>query len=330
MKYYKKTEEVCTNVACLPKDILDVSPVFVENGDGTVVTPSASNAISKKYFVNLSTYNKRFADLVINRNHADILEVSPVLDLLKNSIKSKTTDVSFVTYEEPTSSSEDKRIKLSGHSPISIDLYDTEGRHTGLIQNPNPTSDLQLVKEEIPNSYYMQFGEGKYVGFSNDGSVTAKIAGTGIGTFTLKLEEYRGGTKVSDLVYEDIPVLPTTKAELIISTTSQSNLIVDLDGDGAVDFTLKPSEVFDSVQYLLAMKNVIIGFDLKKNIERNLLNKIDVVIKKLQKNKTKIAQNKITKYMHLIQTSKQLQKKIDDKDKKIIVDMLNKLLDNLN
>lgn len=56
-------------------------------------------------------------------------------------------------------------IRLSLHSPVKIDLYDTSNKHTGISTSSTP--DFTLFEEQIPNSYYLEFGEGKYLGMSS-------------------------------------------------------------------------------------------------------------------------------------------------------------------
>ena len=62
-----------------------------------------------------------------------------------------------------------------------------------------------LAEEQIPNSYYMPFGEGVYAGMDDEGSTTLKLTSIGMGTFTLNLS--RGDEASSTtLDFIDIPV----------------------------------------------------------------------------------------------------------------------------
>ncbi|MDD5050896.1 MAG: right-handed parallel beta-helix repeat-containing protein [Candidatus Pacebacteria bacterium] len=324
IKYQTKDVTVCADKGtCQTNKELDMRPTQTEEGDGTVVVPSATEMNTATYYVNLHDYDN---NLHRNNKHADILEARPILDFLNNLVRATSTTPDFVTTIAPVPSSDDKRLRLSGHSPISINLYDSSGKHTGLI--PIPDSDFNYTEEQIPNSYYFELGDGKYVGFPDDGSTKAKIAGTGIGTFTLEIERVVAGQSVATSTFADIPVLPSTLAMLSASATTTS-LIVDLDGNGTVDFTLLPQQDFDPIQYLQVMKNVVNTFTLDKGTKQSLLNKIDTTIKMLQKSKAKGVSKRIAGFLNGIRKDKIKEKKINSVDEQTIINMLNTLLDNL-
>ncbi len=234
----------------------------------------------------------------------------------------------LITQNKSSLQVNDKSVEVSGHSPISVDAYSSTGQHTGIVTNPNTSSDINFVEEKIPNSYYLQFGEGKYVGFPDAGKTQVKIAGTGMGTFTLDVERSVAGKIVNTSTYADLPVLPATTATLAISPTSTS-LSVDLDGNGTTDFTLAPAQEFDPVQYLTVMKNVLNSFTIDKGTKQSLLNKIDTTVKMLQKGKASGVSKRIAGFLNGIKKDKIKDKKISSSDAQTIVNMLTKLLDNL-
>ncbi|TSC72036.1 MAG: Acetyltransferases and hydrolases with the alpha/beta hydrolase fold protein, partial [Parcubacteria group bacterium Gr01-1014_70] len=151
---------------------LDRELLLVHDGDGTVVIPSAvamdcvspehcAEADVETYYVNLKEYNK---ELLLNRRrnreHADILEVEYLKDFIENIIVADGLALpNFIASDKPISKDEDKILRFRVHSPVSLDLFDGDGNHTGLVQNPDPDSDLAGIEQEIPNSYYWEFGE---------------------------------------------------------------------------------------------------------------------------------------------------------------------------
>lgn len=328
VEYLAKLECAPDLSPCVPTHTLDRQPIFTSEGDETVVASSATSAVGKTYYLDIKKYNEAFKD---NSSHAYIFEIQPLDDLLKNIITehSTTTLPAHITIEKPELT--DKKLRLSVHSPVSIDIYDNLGNHTGLIPNPDPNSDLELTEENIPNSYYMNFGEGKYVGFSSGSQNKIELSGTGSGIFTLKVGEYLGNTEMTSTAFVDIPVTSAMKGELSIQNMDTlPQLKIDVEGDGTFDFEIKPSEEFDPILFLEIMKKTIISFGLKKSVEKNLVNRIDNLIKMIKKGKIKQAEKKIKGFIKKFESKKKHNKKINNEEKQAILNTLNQLLNNFN
>jgi len=330
IKYSANMECVpVTGVAyCVPDYVLEREPIITSDGDETVVTPSAT-ALEEgnRYYLDLSKQNEAFS---ANIKHRNIFETQPLEDFIKNIIiNSTTTPPSYITPEKPEPTSADNKLRLSIHSPVSIDIYDNFGNHTGIIPNPDPNSDLELVEENIPNSYYMNFGEGKYIGFDSGVQNRVELNGTGAGTFTLKVGEYSGDIEATSTAFIDIPVTSAMKGEINIQNLDVlPQLKIDVEGDGIFDFEVKPSQEFDPILFLDIMKKTIISFDLKKNVEKNLINRIDNLIKMIKKGKIKQAEKKIKSFIKKFEPKKKSDKKIGEEEKQAILNMLNQLLNN--
>ncbi|HEY4493176.1 MAG TPA: hypothetical protein VJB98_00975 [Candidatus Paceibacterota bacterium] len=229
---------------CLKQPILDERPLVVTDGDKTVISYSADALATTTYYVDLLNYNN-IINLKLSRDHSDILEVQDVLPLLSDQIRGTSTPLSqFIFPYKPTDSRKSKR--LSVHSPVSIDVYDNSGSHTGLAPNPIPGSDLPYLEEQIPNSRYYEFGDGKYVSVPSDDTYNVVIKGTGDGAFTLESEEGIGGAYAGGPIFSDIPVSPETVATLSISSTTDPVLSLDVDGDGSIDVSLSEGEVISA------------------------------------------------------------------------------------
>ena len=146
-EYYPK---LCTaSVGC--GFTLDERPRFTSDGDGTVVVPSA------QYTSFVSNTEKYWLNLLNTKNdHTDILESSHLLSFISNTVQKLPLDSSLSTIPPTDSSS---RLRLSIHSPVTLDAYDAESNHTGKICPPN--SDFCYAEENILNSSYLEFGAKK-------------------------------------------------------------------------------------------------------------------------------------------------------------------------
>jgi hypothetical protein len=307
---------------------LDERPRFTANGDGTVVVPSAQymsiNGV-EKYWVDLSK---------INRKHKDILEVVSLDNLVLSVIEKKNISLDTVLKNsEPTDFT--NRLRLSVHSPVTINAYDANGNHTG--KTCSLASDFCFVEENILNSSYMEFGEGKYLNLPEDQMAEVTLQGTDIGTFTYDSERVLpdGMSTLSSFI--DIPVTTQTEGKVTLDQTGKPQLVLDVTGDGRTDITLAPSLTFDAITYLKVMRATINSLDLPQAKIKTLDNRIDNITKSIEKGKIDKAKLTAEKFKSTLE--KKLSKsdpkhskpkKLSKTDAQLLLDMLNKLLDNLS
>jgi len=105
--------------------------------------------------------------------------------------------------------------------------------------------------------------------------------------------------------------------QLSVGSNSDADMALDIDGDGNTEFTLTPNSMLEPEQFLDTLRETILSLDLRKSIEKQLLNRVKQAEKKLQKGKVDKFNKKINKL------SDKLKKKIaklerrDNKGKKI-------------
>ncbi len=241
---------------------------------------------------------------------------------------------------------------MSIHSPVTFDAFDVSGNHTGKIC---PTgNDFCYVEENILNSSYLEFGEGKYINLPEDQMSKVKLQGTDIGTFTYNSEKVLpdGTSSISSFV--DIPVTTQTQAEITLNQVGIPQLALDVTGDGINDFTLTPNTNIDPITYLQIMKTTIDSLSLSKDKIKAFDNKVDSIIKAIQKGKINKAKIKIEQFKkaltirpqendkekkeredknereHEKERKEHKKPKLNQADAQLLLDMLNKLLDNIN
>ncbi len=232
----------CDPVCGQSTEYLNPDFKFTIDGDGTVVTPSAlwmGNV--DRYWVDMakynSLYNRIIASRFFNTKHADILEISSLCSFIEDNIENKTKNISDYTYlstEVPLASNKD-RLQYSLHSPLTLNIYDAQGVHTGIDKNGK-------IEERISGTYYQQFGDVKYI-FSDEGSGQHIVMdGYGDGTFTFSVDELRGDKSLNRITFKDMPTTPKTKVMLDISNSlaSVSKMSIDENGDGVYDYEVAP------------------------------------------------------------------------------------------
>ncbi len=259
---------------------LDRELVFKQDGDKTVVIPSAISTVgADKYYINLKKYN--FTDRE-NKEHANILEAVPTQKLISNIINGKNNLPEYVLDYVPTPEDEDKRLRYGMHSPVKVDLYDNEGRHTGVTGNTNPDSDLVLYEEEIPNSYYLEFGEIKYLGSDGGFPISVDLTGEDLGTFTFNIDEIYGNGENKETVFADIPVMKGMKASLEI-VDDVGIMEIDIEGDGEADFEIKSGNDQGEMMSVEILEKIIENMEIHKTTKDRLINKIDSAKKQIEK-----------------------------------------------
>ena len=347
IRYFSENYCSANSPQCMIANLFDREPIVTEDGDDTVVVPSAVAMNLNKYYVDLKKSN---FDNNENMTHANIFEATSTIQFITDFVLNSNNNLpKYITTEKPVST--DKTLELALHSPVSIDIYDTDGNHTGVVNNPNPNSDLQIIEENVLGSRYMEFGEGKYTFLDEGTAYKIKLQGLDVGTFTLETKSIApSGDILSKSQFIDIPTSPDMKGEVLIATSTTGSttitLNIDVNGDGTNDFVIKPTQNFDPIIYLQILKKTVETFDASKNIKNEIIKKIDSIIKLLQKDKSKSAIIKIKqlgkdfsvktkyqrdeyhkKYKDMWYNNKK--QKISKEDADQLLQMLNQLLDNI-
>ena len=262
--YVEKREAFCGLIGCLFATTTRHKVEMTEDGDGTVVSASAAATSTwGTYYINLNQYK---TDTGHDVKHAHLTEAQPFQDLLMLLISTTTLSAlpAHISIVQPPPIISEKRLRLHVLSPVSLDAYDSFGNHTGMVPNPVPGSDLLYKEELIPNSYYEEFGEGKYLGLPGDTTYTINLKGLALGTFTFEVTPVIGGVEGPTTSFANIPVSASTTATLAIDASgSLGPLVLDQNGDGATDATISSSAQGVSPQaYVRIIISSIKGMDM--------------------------------------------------------------------
>ncbi|MFA5652072.1 MAG: right-handed parallel beta-helix repeat-containing protein [Candidatus Paceibacterota bacterium] len=222
--------------------VLEYNPILTFDGDGTVVVPSALWTVSstnvKKYWVDLERYGNSYFNMTLNRKHADILEISELNNFIQNLIVQSTNPLpKYISTSTPINSELGPRLQFTLHSPLSLDMYDEQGNHTGFSTTTNE------IEENIPGSNYLTFGEVKYISVPASSTMYLSMNGYSSGSFTLNIEEVQGSLVTASTTFAGIPSSTSTIATISIpdgNIASTSQLYVDIDGDGSTEINLLP------------------------------------------------------------------------------------------
>ncbi|MDO8482023.1 MAG: hypothetical protein Q7S75_02995 [bacterium] len=255
---YAPSSSTCSNFITVPTILYD--PKEVVEGDGTVVVPSAlwtatSTGVAK-YWVNLRDYGGTAFGTTINRKHADILEVPELRTFIKNILTNSTSTLpTFISSTQPAadqSGDNDKRLRFVLHSPLNLSATDNFG------------NTVNSATSTIPGSRFKRYGEVQVITVPRGTPITLNLDGYETGSFTLDMQEVDGNNVITaSSTVSAIPSATSTTATIFFNDgtlQSASPLLIDYDGNGATDFSLKP-EIGETLVFDITPPEATITFD---------------------------------------------------------------------
>jgi len=218
----KKTTSLL-GIQYVQKDILNI------NGDKTVPLLSASLIDSDKNKSLLGDAEVFYT----NQEHGELAASGSALNLVKNILEGRDQLPDDVLTEPYSFSG----TQVSVHSPVNINVYDASDNHTG----PTSNGDFET---NIPGSTYDTLDDAKFIFLPDDGVYTIKFEATDQGSFDFKIRSYEDNVNTSTVLYNDIPLTVSTKAQTVLDTLSSQPPIlqVDQDGNGTIDSNIEPTD----------------------------------------------------------------------------------------
>ncbi len=293
-------------VSCI--STLEHTDVTTNFGDGTVIAPSAEvvNAYnSKSYYYDLYTSN---IHKIIPDSHVNILNTDSAVALIKKEISFSTSSAGslplFISEQRPTISDlHEDNLVIRVHSPVSIDVYDSLGNHTGPVPDPKSDSGFTSFETNIPGSHYDPDNENVSITVPYGTQYKVYITGTGGGSFSLDTQRNIGDNMLPVSDFKDIPASPLLKAELVLATTTIPTvagtssifqtattsplLLLDFDGDDIIDAHTTSSTTPDPTLNLESMRHIISSLHIRSDKEVSILKKVSALFS-LTKNKRNI------------------------------------------
>ena len=225
---------------CLLNDPhLSYEPEMVVEGDGTVIEASAHASIGEKYYFNILNYNLAHTKVA----HASIMGATDIVSLIEKIIEEQENSLSTNITTTAPSFADTKHLVYRVHSPVSLDIYDASGNHTGMATTTlSDGTEVSYFESNVQGTSYDQYGEVQYIFSDGSTSITVALNGQGSGTATFDISSMTGNTVTASTTFVNIPVTPQTRITMTMasggSLAGASDLLVDEDGDGEVDVTL--------------------------------------------------------------------------------------------
>jgi Lecithin:cholesterol acyltransferase len=199
------------------------------SGDGTVPMRSAEG---------IPSIYEYYATGV---EHATMPSQDGVRDLVSAIITNTGTDFSYKDTANISSGSDNCKIPdgkiVSIHSPVALHIYDTDGHHTGPIDNGD-------IEYGVVGVIYDTVEDNKFAYIPDGLDVEVKISATGTGHVGIDVQDYVDGEISKSEVFDNIEVdNMSAKGEILIDQ-DESEVIFDKDGTGQKQI-LKPNTTID-------------------------------------------------------------------------------------
>ena len=239
LEYREIIEDVCffgggPDSLCPAEPLLKPHARMTKYGDETVMSVSAEGVQGKKgnYYLNLRDLN---SDIFFSFNdaytHANLTEVDEIQELVMGIINNiSTQDINYISDIEPVFS--DIYDIEEVNSPVRIFAEDIDGNITGMVEE-----DGQMIqKQDIPGSYYFEFGTTKYLVIPEGTERTTTLTGEEYGGYTLTISSLDADDEqVTRHEISNASSTPDMKAIFSKSSEGYSTITTDLDGDGEND-----------------------------------------------------------------------------------------------
>jgi pimeloyl-ACP methyl ester carboxylesterase len=262
------------------EDVLAHSASTTPLGDGTVVVPSAAYSSGTLVSLDLETASAKDKKSI---SHANILESRTTQSLIRKMVTDDSRTGSFdlptgANWGLPDSDGGLDALVVSTHSPVELHVYDSQGRHTGLIPVPVEGIEEGLVsftESEIPGSRFDVYGNEDdpetYIHLPDGKGETYSVVvkGTDIGIATLQIERITDGAHrelietilpVTSLMIASTTVMNSgAEGRLIPLASSTSKIQIDTDGNGSVDAVIDQGSAYDPILNIELMRTLIVS-----------------------------------------------------------------------
>ena len=258
-------------------------------GDGVVVYPSAVANGEEIYYFDLFSYK---TEAGISVNHGTLLNATPINETIENIITKKTSStIEYISKNKPSADVIEDRLRVSTYSPVTLGVYDRQGRFTGVYPDQDLTNAYIYVQEEIPGSSFTASGDTQSVYLPKNGTYTFVYKGTGTGPTTVKIEDFANDSLTAISEYRDIPTTANTSATFNVDSTSpqDSHIQIDQNSDGQPDTYIAPDGgTLSLAELIVNLRTAVQNLSFAKPQQKTqLLNKIAVIEQKIAKQKEK-------------------------------------------
>ncbi len=259
---------------CTKVSYLEHTPITTQDGDGTVVSPSAIGSVGKSLYFNTSKFWNNTKKNYIHRN---ITAAPPIQKTIKDILTNiNPTTMQYITTSKPTNGASQVKLRISSHSPVNIMVTSANGKQSGVVYIPG--TDFSGVKRNILGSSVQVFDSEEYINVPKNGTYHIIAKGYASGPTTLQIETISSnGVASTTQTFASIPTTASSTVTFSITNGKPTAPVIDLTGTGKNTFTMSTST--SPLAYIRYMKSAIKVMQLSRNehfILRSRLSAIEI------------------------------------------------------
>lgn len=197
-------------------------------GDGVVPRNSAAAIDSAKtYYVTTGSHGTM----------PSVSEVQDAINTILNGGKIPSSTTMKTTAKDCAVAGEVVEV----HSPVSLDIYDTQGHHTGLTAN----GDTELG---IPNVDYEIIGNDKFAFLPTGPTYQVVMHSLGSGSYDMYISHSDADDVITKETYFNQVPIANNSINTVTIDSANDNYVInsDLDGDGTVETQVTPTNVVNT------------------------------------------------------------------------------------
>ncbi len=275
LAYTTGSKVVCTSgraftatSICADTPSLQHTPVLTQDGDNTVVSPSAVGDTSNWLYFDASAYK---SDGHGNFVHQNLTSAVPIEDTITHLLMGADIgNEQYMVTTKPPNGTNPIKLRVSSHSPVNLVVTDASGNQSGVL--PIPGTDFSGMKRDIPGSSVQVLDDEQYVNVPESGTYKIVASGYAAGSAMLDVDTIGSdGTVTATTTFANIPTTASSTITLSVVSGTPTAPSVDLNGDGTADFTAVSSSAgTDPLVYARYIRTVIASLSLSRS-EKNAL-----------------------------------------------------------
>jgi hypothetical protein len=218
-------------------NLLDEERLVYVQGDGTVPLLSASAAPGASNYY------------VTDGSHGTLPSTSEIESAINDILNGKPITASKTIASQPTMCAVVGDV-VEIHSPVSLDIYDDQGRHVG------PTADGD-IEFGIPNVDYEVINDEKFAFLPSGSTYKIVTHAQALGSYDMYISHSAADDSVSNETYfNDVPLTSLSSTGTLTitpnsdGTSTYSSIDMDQDGDGTTDSVVAASSQLTAAQAL--------------------------------------------------------------------------------
>ncbi len=278
LAYTTKWKTDCAAAAlyiCKQVPYLEHVPVTTQDGDGTVVSPSAVGEGANKMYFDIRGF---VADKKGNVVHQDLTSASPIQKTITDLLTSNDSVTEpYIFTTKPTDGANPITLRISTHSPVDLIVTDVNGDQSGVV--PIPGTDFAGIKMDVPGSSVQVMDDEEYVSVPQMDTYHVVASGYASGAATLQVESIGGdGSATTTALFADIPTTASSTISLSAASGTLSAPQVDHNGDGVADLTaVSSASGSDPLAYLHYMRSAIPLLGLNHDVSQTLDERLAII-----------------------------------------------------